>query len=283
MTDRKKAVVTGGSTGIGRGITYCLAEAGYDVVFSYRNNKESAAQVLNNLIKSWPEGHFFMLEADFGKRGQEKAFFDKAIECLDGLDLLVNNAGVTLKDSIFDLDEEQMDSLLNVDFRSYVLLMKEAVTYMAAKKIRGNVVNITSTRADRAYPKDGLYGAVKAGINRGIQSFALDVAPYGIRINNVAPGATKRLTPEEMEMQKDSVHVKKIGYLSERIPLERYGLPEDMGNAVVFLASEKASYITGATLKIDGGLTLPGMPETPEESQKGWGASKKEISWTSRR
>lgn len=281
MEKRKKAIVTGGSTGIGRGIVCCLAENGYDVVFSYRSNRESARKVLDELKQKYPEGSFFMEEAELGKKGAGKVFFHRAVGWLGGLDLLVNNAGVTLKNSIFDLNEDDMEYMLQVDFCSYIMLMKEAVTYMAAKGIRGNVVNITSTRADRAYPGDSVYGAVKAGMNRAIQSVALDVAPYGIRINNIAPGATKRLTPDEMELQKESEHVKKIGYLSQKIPLERYGLPEDMGNAVVFLASEKASYITGATLKIDGGLTLPGMPETAEESNRGWGAVKKKIEWIS--
>jgi len=279
MTGRKKAIVTGGSTGIGRGIVYCLAEAGYDVAYTYRSNEASARAVLDSLKATVPEGSFYMISADFSEKNAWKTMFRQAEKQLGSVALLVNNAGVTLKDSIFDLDEEQMDCLLNVDFRSYVMLMKEAVTYMAAKGIRGNVINITSTRADRAYPGDAIYGAVKAAINRAVQSIALDVAPYGIRVNNIAPGATKRLTAEEMEAQKDSPHVRKIGYLSERIPLKRYGLPEDMGRAVVFLASENASYITGITLKIDGGLTIPGMPETPEESADGWGAVKKEIIW----
>ena len=173
------------------------------------------------------------------------------------------------------------DTLVQVDVRNYVFMMKEAVTYMAANQIKGSVVNITSSRAERAYPGDSIYGAVKAGMNRAIKSVALDVAPYGIRVNNIAPGATMRLTAEEMasDRYKESPHVQKIAYLSSRIPLSRYGTPADIGNAVVFLASDKASYITGETICIDGGLTLPGMPETKEESENGWGASARKIIW----
>lgn len=278
---RKKAIVTGGSTGIGRGIVQSLAQAGYDVVFSYRNNEESAQNVLDELCKGYPEGTFKMVAADFGDKDATKPFFKKAIELLGGLDLLVNNAGVTLKNSIFDLDEREFDTLVQVDFRNYVFMMKEAVTYMAANQIKGSVVNITSSRAERAYPGDSIYGAVKAGMNRAIKSVALDVAPYGIRVNNIAPGATMRLTAEEMasDRYKESPHVQKIAYLSSRIPLSRYGTPADIGDAVVFLASDKASYITGETICIDGGLTLPGMPETKEESENGWGASARKIIW----
>lgn len=277
----KKAIVTGGSTGIGRGIVRSLAKAGYDVVFSYRSNEESAQNVLRQLREQYPKGTFGMLAADFKNGAAAKPFFREAVRLLGGLDLLVNNAGVTLKDSIFDLDEQQFDTLVQVDFKNYIFLMKEAVTYMAAGHIEGSVVNITSSRAERAYPGDAIYGAVKAGMNRAIKSVALDVAPYGIRVNNIAPGATMRLTAEEMasDRYKDTPHVQKIAYLSPRIPLARYGTPADIGDAVVFLASEKASYITGETICIDGGLTLPGMPETKEEGENGWGASVREITW----
>ena len=274
--DRKKAIVTGGSHGIGRGIVFCLAAAGYDVAFSYRNGMEAAEKVVEALKQEYPEGRFYTLPEKMEEDGGAEAFFHQAVSALGGLDLLVNNAGVTLKDSIFDLKKEDMDYMLMVDFRSYILMTQQAVCYMAGHSIRGNVINITSTRADRAYPKDAVYGGIKAGINRAMESAALDAAPYGIRINNIAPGATMRFTKEELDAHRDTPHGKKIAYLSPRIPLERYGAPEDMGNAVVFLASEKAAYITGATIKIDGGLTLPGMPETAEEAENGWGAEKKE-------
>ena len=110
-------------------------------------------------------------------------------------------------------------------------------------------------------------------------SVALDVASYGIRANNILPGATKRFTPEE-EAKTDPAHLEKVAYLSQRIPLERYGTPEDVGNLVVFLASDKASYITGQSIAIDGGLSLPGLAETAAETAaSGWGRVKKEIRW----
>ncbi len=271
----RKAIVTGGSSGIGRGVVYCLAAAGYDVVFSYNSQSEKAMQVLENLRAEYPQAYFACFGCDLSTKGEGTAFFHRAVEALGGLDLLVNNAGVTLKESIFDLTEESMDYMLNLDFRNYMLLMRESCTWFASHGVKGNVINITSTRADRAYPTDAVYGAIKAGINRATQSVALDVAPYGIRVNNIAPGAIRRITDEEMEQNPDHPQVVQIHYLSPRIPLERYGLPEDIGHAVVFLASEEASYITGTTLKIEGGLTLPGMPERPEGQAKGWGAPKR--------
>ena len=133
---------------------------------------------------------------------------------------------------------------------------------MAAHGIKGSIVNISSVRGLSAHPGDLVYGGIKAALNRACQSVALDVAPYGIRVNNILPGATRRFTPEE-EQSADPAHIEKIKFLSRRIPLERYGTPEDIGNAVVFLSSEKASYITGISLVIDGVCPFPAWLKPP--------------------
>ena len=276
---RKKAVVTGGSHGIGRGIVYCLAEAGYDVVFSYNTDFDSAQHMLETLAGQYPAGIFDCYQAKLTEQGAAVSFFRQAVERLGGLDLMVNNAGVTKLESIFDLTEETMDYLVNLMLRTYVLMMREAATYMANQGTRGNIINISSTRGLSAHPGDAIYGGIKAALNRIVQSVALDVASYGIRANNILPGATKRFTPEE-EAKTDPAHLEKVAYLSQRIPLERYGTPEDVGNLVVFLASDKASYITGQSIAIDGGLSLPGLAETAAETAaSGWGRVKKEIRW----
>lgn len=277
---RKKAVITGGSSGIGRGVVYSLAAEGYDVVFSYRSKEENAQMIAENLKEKYPEGNFAYLKAELSEEGEGMAFFRSAVKILGGLDLMVNNAGVTILESIFDLTEKNMDYLIQLLFRNYVILMREAATYMAAHGIPGNIINISSVRGQSAHPGDLVYGGIKAALNRACQSAALDVAPYGIRVNNILPGATKRFTPEEEKMA-DPAHLEKVRFLSARIPLERYGTPEDIGNAVVFLASEKASYITGISLVIDGGLSLPGMAETAREAESGWGKIKKNIIWES--
>lgn len=132
--ERKKAIVTGGSSGIGRGIVYCLAENGYDVVFSYRSRKENAEKVVRELEQRYPDGIFAMLEAELSEAGSGKLFFKEAVELLGGLDLMVNNAGVTILESVFDITEKNMDYLLQLLFRNYVILMREAATYMALIK-----------------------------------------------------------------------------------------------------------------------------------------------------
>jgi NAD(P)-dependent dehydrogenase (short-subunit alcohol dehydrogenase family) len=112
---------------------------------------------------------------------------------------------------------------------------------------------------------------MKAGLNRAIQSFALDLAPYGIRINNIAPGAIRIRGNEEIARDLPGLKSNFWDELGRDIPLERSGLPEDIGGAVAFLASDEASYITGVTLRVDGGLILAGMPEIQEQGDRRWG------------
>lgn len=273
----KKAIVTGGSRGIGKGIALALASEGYDIAISYAHNEKDAAAVAKAIReKHGRECCYF--QASLEKAGAAHELFDKAVKTLGGLDLLVNNAGQTICEPVYGITEENMDHLINLDFRSFIILMRDASKYMIDHSIKGNIINITSSRSQRAYAECGVYCGLKAALNHAVEAFALDVSGYGIRINNVAPGATRIRTKDElfaMEEGQNSDYFwkdefadksKPIGLdfwdeLGEAIPLGRSGLPEDIANAVVFLSSPKASYITGVTLRVDGGLIIPGMPE----------------------
>jgi len=266
----KKAIVTGGSRGIGRGIVFTLAKAGYDVALNYATASD-AAEAVKQKVEIEYGCKCYIYQVDLSDTEKAQPFIRQAAKDLGGLDLLVNNAGVTMFGSIADMPVEKLDKLINLDYKSYMLNMQTAARYMVKRGIKGSIVNITSSRGERAYPGDTVYGAVKAALNRSIQSIALDLAPYGIRVNNVAPGGTTTRTPEEIECFKEQMkkHHPEIdfgdkdfyGEFGKRIPLGRMGNPEDIGNAVEFLASDKASYITGITLRVDGGLILAGMPE----------------------
>ncbi|MGM9606544.1 MAG: SDR family NAD(P)-dependent oxidoreductase [Oscillospiraceae bacterium] len=273
----KKAIITGGSRGIGKGIALALAAEGYDLAISYANRKDAAEELARHIEETYGRKCYYY-QASLEIPGESEKLFARAVADLGGLDLLVNNAGLTICEPIQNITEEKLDHLLNLDFRSFVLMMRSATRYMIDHRIRGSIINITSSRGERAYPECGVYCGLKAGLNHAIKAFALDVSAYGIRINNVAPGATRIRTKEELarmecgtaadyfwrdEYSDKSKPIESDFWdeLGEAIPLCRAGTPEDIGNAVVFLASKKASYITGITLRVDGGLILPGMPE----------------------
>lgn len=287
--DRKKALVTGGEYGMGRGISLVLAEEGYDIAFSYfpgMQNEEKAVETTKKLLAE-KGAACWVFPADLSKKEAAKELFDQAVSAMGGLDLLVNNAGVNIPLPVQDLTDENVDYLLNLDLRTYVMLMHYASRYMIDHGIKGNIINISSSRGERAYANAGVYCGIKAGLNKMTEAFALDLSSYGIRVNNVSPGATRIRTKEELldmteggetdyfwreEFKDDPESVMEDYWdsLGRKIPLGRSGLPEDMGHAVAFLASEKASYITGITLRVDGGLILPGMPEDPHTPGNGW-------------
>lgn len=286
---RKQALITGGEFGMGRGIALVLAKEGYDIAFSYYSkfqNDDKAVQTTHKLLNGLG-AKCYAYDADLSKPETAKALFERVVADVSEIDLLVNCAGVNMPRPIQDLTEENLTYLLTLDLRTYVMLMHYAARHMIDRNIRGNIVNVSSSRGERSYSNAGVYCGIKAAINRMAEAFALDLSPYGIRVNNVAPGAVRVRTKEELLDIKEGSETDYFWsetYLSnpeavkedfwdalgKKIPLGRAGLPEDIGNAVAFLASEKASYITGVTLRVDGGLILPGMPEDPSIPGNGW-------------
>lgn len=274
----KKALITGGNRGVGKGIVLALAENGYDIAFTYwpATVEAEEAQHVKNLVENKWRRRCFAYPAAFEKAQTAQTVVQQAARDLQGLDVLVNNAA-TKKETgyLYDANPEVIDEYIAVNFRANILTMREAARYMMLHETHGCILNITSHRACRTYPGDGIYGSIKAGISRLSESLALEVAPYGIRVNCIAPGAIdirskeeyllEGATPEEIEDRE---------LLGKKVPLGRLGTPADVGNAVVWLASEAASYITGVSLRVDGALFLPGMPETrlaPGEEDRGWG------------
>ena len=290
MMDRKKAIISGSEIGMGRGIAMVLAENGYDIAFSYypkMQNLEDALSTTEKLLKD-RGARSWAFPADFSKKDAPRKFFEEAVEAIGGVDLLVNNAGVNIPLPLQDITEKNFDYLISVDLRAYVMLMHYAARHMIDHGVRGCIVNVSSSRGERAYANAGIYCGIKACLNHMAEAFALDLAPYRIRVNNVAPGAVRVRSDEELLAM---THGRETDYfynedfktnpqkvedhdfwdlLGPRIPLGRVGTPEDIGNAVAFLASEKASYITGFTLRVDGGLILPGMPEDASMAEEGW-------------
>lgn len=184
----KIAIVTGASQGIGRGIALKLAKEGYDIAFSFFSATQSAEELCAE-IQSTTAQRCAMYCVDMRKDGAGAEFVNQVSKEMGVPCVLVNNAGRTRMESILDMTPETVDELINLDLKNYLFCMQAAATQMVRAKISGSIINITSTRAQRAYPCDAVYGGVKAALNRASQSAALDLAPYGIRVNCVAPGA----------------------------------------------------------------------------------------------
>ena len=249
MERSKTALVTGGSSGIGQGIAIVLAEQGYDVAVTYGENREGAEKTAAQ-VRGLGRRCFYY-QASLEKPEPPVECVKQAIADLGHLTLLVNNAGKTQYHSVLTLTSDEMQYIYGLNFRAYMLASGEAARHMVREGIPGSIVLISSTHSVRAYAYDLMYGSLKAALNRSVESMALDLAPYGIRVNCVAPGATMVREGQPLTGSQ----------MADAIPILRFGTPRDNGELVAFLASDKASYITGVTVRVDGGLVLPGMLE----------------------
>lgn len=268
-TQQKTALVTGGSSGIGQGIAEVLAEEGYDIAITYGNNADGAEETRKRVEATGRR--FFAYQAFLQDQDAPERAVKQAIADLGHLDLLVNNAGRSTRESVLTCTAEHLDSVYHLNYRAYILATGAAARHMVLNGISGSIIFITSSRGERAYPDDLLYGGMKAALKRSCESIAMDLAPVGIRVNCVAPGATQ--VREDGGKWQD--------HLGMRIPAGRLGTPRENGHLVAFLASEKASYITGVTVRVDGGLILPGMPEGDFENaqRRGWGRPVIDEKW----
>ncbi len=253
----KTAVITGGSHNIGQGIAIVLAENGYDVAITYHTRAEGAAETKKAVEKLGRR--CFVYQASLEDPEVPQQVMDQAHADLGHIDLLVCNAGNGgFRGSILAVTPEEIDRVYQVNFRNYILCAGAASRYMVRDKTCGSIIFITSSRGEQAYPDDYLYGGFKACVERAARSMALDLSAYDIRVNCVAPGAVWQPAPGAEDRLKSP-------FVRESIPLHRVGTPRDIGEAVRYLADEKASYITGVSLRVDGGLILPGMMEGQEK------------------
>lgn len=259
--NEKVALITGAGIGIGRGIAKVLAQKGYRLALTYHSSEDDIREVEEDISHIYGKAPL-IIQSDLTVRGEAESVVKQTMEELGRIDLLVNNAGIGNHAILTEMEEDAMDMAIQLDYRAPMLLSKYVVREMIANNIPGNVIFITSSRGERAYPKDSVYGGMKAALIRSAQSLALEWAPYGIRVNCVAPGATVNRLDQNAEQEP----------LGRKIPLGRIGTPSDIGEAIAWLSSDAASYITGINLRIDGGLILPGMPEdTSPEAGYGWG------------
>lgn len=242
------AVVTGSSSGIGQAIAIRLAKEGANVVIDYVGHKEGAEETLRRVEEAGASG--IIVQADVSKLDDTQKLINQTWERFGGADILVNNAGLERKADFWDVTPEEYDRVLNVNLRGPFFLTQSFVRCLREAKKPGKIINISSVHEDMAFPGFSTYCISKGGIRMMTRDLSVELAPLGITINNVAPGAIA--TPINQTLLNNKP---KLEALLTKIPARRMGTPEEVAGLVVFLASQEADYITGATFTIDGGLT----------------------------
>jgi glucose 1-dehydrogenase len=239
----KVALVTGASSGIGAAIALELGRQGAKVIVNYVGPPEPAQAVVAQI----PEA--IALEADVSKSAEVHGMVDRAVARFGRIDVLVNNAGIERYAPFLEKSEADWDAVLAVNLKGPFLCTQSVARDIVRRKARGTIINISSVHEDLAFPGYAEYCAAKGGLRMLCRDLALELAPFGINIVNVAPGAIA--TPINKGTLADP---QKRAALEREIPLHRIGTAEEVAGLVAYLASDAASYITGTTVVIDGGL-----------------------------
>jgi len=238
------AIVTGSARGIGQAIAMKLAEVGATVVVNDIGEAESLESVAEE-IRAMDRQSLAVI-ADVSSSTEVANLVDKAINTYGKVDILVNNAGITRDQLVLRMSDEDWDTVLNVDLKSAFFCTRAVLRYML-KQRWGRIISITSIVGEVGNPGQANYAAAKAGIIGFTRSIAKEVASRGITANAIAPGFIDTKLTQQLEE-------KQAQELLKRIPLGYLGSPRDVAEAVAFLASEEARYITGQVLNVDGGM-----------------------------
>ncbi len=244
----KVAAITGGSQGIGLAIAQRFAEEGADVSFCYRSNKAGADEAVTNIAKTGRKVAGFQYDVSSVNDGQ-KFIADTATQ-FGKIDILVNNAGLERRADFWDATEADFDAVLNVNLKGLFFITQAFVKNRMAVKAGGKIINISSVHEELPFPHFASYCASKGGVKMLTRNLSIELAPLGITINSIAPGAIE--TPINKNLLNDPA---KLSALLENIPLKRLGTPDDVASMAVFLGSEESNYATGTTFFLDGGLT----------------------------
>lgn len=246
----RRAIVTGANSGIGRAIAIRLAQEGASVCVNYVTHPEAADEVVNEIASAG--GKAIKALADVSNADQVNAMVAQTVEAFGGVDILVNNAGFENQHFITEMPPDAWRKVLDVDLTGAFLCLQAAAREMLKSNAGGSIINITSVHQKIPWGGFAHYCAAKAGLDMLTKTAALELADKKIRVNAVAPGAIK--TPINQNVWGDpqlyADLLRKVG------PFGRMGETDEIASVVAFLCSDEASYVTGATLFVDGGMTL---------------------------
>jgi 3-oxoacyl-[acyl-carrier protein] reductase len=246
LLDGKVAIVTGASRGIGRATALRLAREGAKVVVNFAGNRAAAEQTVGDIKQAGGEAILF--QADVADAQAVGELVKAATAAFGRIDILVNNAGITRDNILALMKEDDWDAVMNTNLKG-IFTCTKAVAKIMIKQRAGKIINMTSVVGIMGNAGQTNYAAAKAGVIGFTKSAARELAARGITVNAVAPGyITTDMSAAISEQAKAD--------LAQKIPLSRLGKPEDVAEAVLFLASDAANYITGQTLNVDGGMVM---------------------------
>lgn len=245
----KRAIVSGSSMGIGRGIAVELAKAGAEVVINYRSHASEAESAVAECEQAGAKAH--MIRADFADESQIHSLVEQAIERMGGIDIAVSNAVYSDRHLFLDSDLSEFRKTIDVSMWGAFHFVRAAAQQMVSQGAGGNVVVISSPHAHMAIPGAMAYNMAKAANDQMARTAACELAQHRIRVNIIHPGWTD--TPGERKFFSEETLLRE----GSKLPWGRLGKPEEIGRGVAFLCDSANEYITGSTLTIDGGIQLP--------------------------
>lgn len=246
MKMTKSALVTGASRGIGRSIAIQLAEEGYNVVVNYAGNKEKADAVVEEIKAKGVES--FAIQANVANGDEVKAMIKEVVSQFGSVDVLVNNAGITRDNLLMRMKEQEWDDVIDTNLKGVFNCIQKVTPQMLRQK-GGSIINLSSVVGAVGNPAQANYVATKAGVIGLTKSAAKELASRHITVNAVAPGF---IVSDMTDALSDELKARML----EQIPLAEFGEDSDIAHTVAFLASEKAKYITGQTIHVNGGMYM---------------------------
>jgi glucose 1-dehydrogenase len=244
----KVAIVTGGDTGIGKAISEAMAHEGARVVIDYDGDGGAAADLVDHIENFG--GRAYAVKGDISKPEGVELVVATAVKHFGQLDIIVNNAGVEEQHPFLEMPFETWSKVIDVDLTGPWLCSQSAAKQMVRQRRGGRIINISSVHEELTMPTNAPYCAAKGGLRMLMRTIAVELAPHNITVNNVCPGAIE--TKMDAEIKRNP---REFDKLLNEIPLHRMGKPQEVASMCVYLASDEASYITGASFVIDGGMT----------------------------